>query len=196
MSNTPTPGKDPEPEGAIDEPFSANEREAREQIEDGLAKHNTGIKAYDVAIDLVYHRPVLVRRKIADSCVAYWNDGKDFDITTYKAHPYLPVTPDDAVFECVYLPTKPGDIRHTPGDNTYDFPAGRLARVPVENLYDSRKRPQDDLQSTILASLISAADANHGGGVAGALVDVAEDVFADSVIDDALTRAGFENADE
>lgn len=192
MSNEPPHD---EPTGAIDEPFAANEREARDQITDKLAEYNRGVEAYGVAIDLVYHRPVFVRKQVADTCVAYWEDGEDFDITTYKSHPYLPITADDAVFECVYIPTKPGDIRHDAGDRTYDFPTGRLARVPLENLWDSATRPQDDFRAAMLAALLATADdhPDHGGGVAGAVLAVAEDVFADAVIDDALRRAGLED---
>jgi len=180
MSNEPTP--DDEPTGAIDNDFAANEREARDQIESKLGEYNRGVEGFGVAIDLVYHRPVFVRRQVAPSCVAYWEDGKDFDITTYKAHPYLPITPDDAVFECVYIPTKPGDIRHDAGDRTYDFPTGRLARVPLENLWDSDARPQDEFRAACLGALIA------NGGYTDTVEEAARNVFGDDVVDDAVAR--------
>lgn len=186
MSNEPTA----EPEGAIDEPFAANEREARDQITDKLAEYNRGVEAYGVAIDLVYHRPVFVRKQVADTCVAYWEDGEDFDVTTYKAHPYLPITADDAVFECVYIPTKPGDIRHDAADRTYDFPTGRLARVPLENLWDSPTRPQDDFRAAMLATMFAQSEREDRN--THAVEAVARSVFGDTVVDDAVERASID----
>jgi len=193
MSNEPTTAD--EPNGAIDNEFAANEREPRDQIEDALADHNRSVEPGDIAIDLVHHRPIFVRRVVADSCVAYWEDGEDFDITTYKAHPYLPVTADDRVVECVFIPTKPVDITHEPGSKTYDYPTGRLARVPVEHLWDSKRRYQSDQKAAFLAALLATADdhPDHVDGVAGAVLAVAEDVFDDDIIDDGLRRAGLED---
>lgn len=195
MSNDPTHDVDDptithDPEGAIDRDFDDAERDARDQITDRLAEHNRTVEARDVAIDLVYHRPVFVRRSVADSCVAYWEDGRDFDLTTYKAHPYLPVTPDDTVFECVYIPTKPGDVRHDPADKTYDFPAGRLMRVPVEYLYDSKTRPQDDFRAAFLAALLATADDVGIDGSVEMIHASARAAFGEDVAFDAAKRAG------
>jgi len=178
------------PDGAVDHDFADGERDTREQIDDQLAEHNRTVEPRDVAIDLVYHRPVFVRRSVADTCVAYWEDGEDFDLTTYKAHPYLPVTPDDTVFECVYLPTKPGDVRHKPADKTYDFPAGRLMRVPVEYLYDSTTRPQDDTTAAMLAAMFAQSEREDRN--TGAVEAVARSCFGDAVVDDAVDRAAID----
>lgn len=188
MSNEPTAAD--EPNGAIDNEFAANEREARDQIEDALADHNRSVEPGDIAIDLVYHRPIFVRRVVADSCVAYWEDGEDFDITTYKAHPYLPVTADDRVVECVFIPTKPGDITHEPGSKTYDYPTGRLARVPVEHLWDSKRRYQDDQKASFLAAVFAQSERDDRN--TAAVESVARSVFGDDVVDDAVDRAAIE----
>ena len=192
MSNEPTAAD--EPNGAIDNDFAANEREARDQIEDALADHNRSVEPGDIAIDLVYHRPIFVRRVVADSCVAYWEDGKDFDITTYKAHPYLPVTADDRVVECVFIPTKPGDITHEPGSKTYDYPTGRLARVPVEHLWDSKRRYQDDQKSSFLAAVFAQSERDDRN--TAAVESVARSVFGDDVVDDAVDRAAIDPVGE
>ena len=181
-------------QGAIDRDFDESERSARDQIEGALADHNRTIAPGDIAIDLVYHRPLFVRRRVAESCVAYWEDGRDFDLTTYKVHPYLPVTPDDGVFECVYVPTKPGDIKAYPTGNTYDFPSGRLARVPIEHLWNSDTRYQDDQKAAFLAALFDASVSGDREGAYGVVLAVVEDVFGDDVIDDALDRSGVELA--
>jgi len=192
MSNQPSDA----PSGAVDHDFDDAERDGREQIADQLAEHNRTVEGRDVAIDLVYHRPVFVRRSVAETCVAYWEDREDFDLTTYKAHPYLPVTPDDTVFECVYLPTKPGDVRHDPADKTYDFPAGRLMRVPVEYLYDSKTRPQDDTKAAILAAMFAQSEREDRN--TAAVEVVARSCFGDAVVNDAVDRSSiaWNGADE
>lgn len=175
-----------EPSGAIDRTFAEKETDPREQIEDELAGKNTELSAGDVAIDLVYHRPVYIRRNAADSCVEYWKDG-DFDITTYKAHPYLPVTAEDPVFECVYLPTKPGDITHEAKSNTYDFPSGRLARVPVELLWGGDTPPQENLKRAVVAGLLASCE---DSGQEELVAHLAGKAFGESVAADAADRAG------
>lgn len=179
-----------EPEGAIDHEFAANEREAREQIADALAEHNRAVEPGDFAIDLVYHRPVFVNQSTAETCVDYWEDGEDFDLTTYKAHPYLPVTPDDTVFECVYLPTKPGDVRHEPADKTYDFPSGRLMRAPVEYLWDSKTRWFDNQLAAFVAATL--ANVERRDVDTEAVYDALASVVGDDVARDGLERVGFD----
>lgn len=187
MSNEPVSD---EPTGAIDNDFAANEREARDQITDALADHNRSVEPGDVAIDLVYHRPVFVRDVEAETCVAYWEDGEDFDLTTYKAHPYLPVTADDAVLECVYLPTKPGDVRHEAADKTYDFPSGRLMRVPVEHLWDSKTRWLDNrLAAFVAATVVNVEDRDVD---TEAVYDAIKSVVGEDVAADGLRRAGID----
>lgn len=176
--------------GAIDHEFASNEAEARDQIESKLSEYNRSIQSGDVAIDLVYHRPVFVRRSTHESCVAYWEDGEDFDLTTYKAHPYLPVSADDTVFECVYLPTKPGDIAHEPGTKTYDFPSGRLARVPVENLWDSNTRWFDNRLAAFVASTLT--NVNKRGVDTESVYDAIQSTVGDAVARDGLERAGLD----
>jgi hypothetical protein len=196
MSNKPASG---EPTGAIDNDFAANEREARDQITAALADHNRAVEPGDFAIDLVYHRPVFVNDDVAETCVAYWKDGEDFDLTTYKAHPYLPITVDDTVFECVYVPTKPGDVRHEPADKTYDFPSGRLMRVPVEHLWDSKTRWLDNRLAAFVAAVAAnleardvAVDSETFDMVVGAL----RGAVGDDAVDDGLRRAGIEPAED
>lgn len=129
-------GQDPvpedSPEGAIDQPFDAAERSATDQLLDayadaGAPTHDE-LDAGDVAIDLVTRQPLLVRRRVADDLASYYEE-HDFDLLTYKQHCWLPVRIGDAVFECVFI----GDIEGLHSfSNSYDYPASRLARVPVE----------------------------------------------------------------
>lgn len=174
---------DDDSNGAIDNTFAESEREAFDQIDAKLDEYNREILPHDIAIDLVYHRPVFVVSVEADTCAEYWESGDDFDLTTYKAHPYLPVASTNTVYRCVYLPTKPGDIRHEAGDKTYDFPAGRLARVPVENLFDSATRPQEHRSAAVVASMLAATTTETSTVEA-----VAREAVGDEVVDDAKAR--------
>jgi len=132
-------------------------------------------------------RPLYVRRS-RGSAVEYF-ESQDFDLTTYKAHPWLPVSPDDTIFECVFLPTKPDDIPGSKKNKTYDYPRGRLARVPVEWLYDSDTRPQDDAAASMVAAMVATAtDADYRQAV----IDVAVDTFGPAITDDGIERAGFD----
>lgn len=118
-------------EGAIDHEFDENERSYDERLADALEGIQTDPMAGGVAFDLVTRQPLFVRSKVADSLAEYYA-AEGFDLATYKMHTYLPVRPDDAVYECVFL----GDLDslHT-SRKTYDFPRGRLAHVPVENAW-------------------------------------------------------------
>lgn len=118
--------------GAIDNDWDDAERSAREQLEAELEGTQTEPLEGGVAIDLVTRQPLFIRRVVADSVVEYFED-EDFDLASYKSHPYLPVTLDDTVFECVYISGNP-EQAHNVG-NTYDFPRGRLMAVPVQEAW-------------------------------------------------------------
>lgn len=120
-------------QGAIDNEFDENLRDAREALEDELADVQTEPMAGGVAIDLVTRQPLFIRRVVADSVVEYYED-EDFDLNSYKSHPYLPVSLEDTVYECVFVPTNP-EQAHSVG-NTYSFPRGRLMHVPVEQAWE------------------------------------------------------------
>jgi len=121
-----------QPAGAIDNEFDAAERSPAETLLDALddigAPTHGSLTAGDVALDLVTRQPLLVRRRVADDLAEYY-EREEFDLLTYKQHAFLPVGIDDPVFECVFI-ADIGDL-HTEG-RSYDYPAGRLARVPVE----------------------------------------------------------------
>lgn len=115
--------------GAIDSDWEENERTARETIEAKLEDVQTEPEAGGVAFDLVTRQPLFIRSKKAETIVEYYED-EDFDLASYKTHPYLPVDVDDAVYECVFIP---GTAEGTTSVNkTYDFPRGRLMVVPLE----------------------------------------------------------------
>lgn len=198
MSDYPGAGP-PDPSGAIDSDSDDAERDPKKILTDKLAAFPRQIKATDVVIDMVEGRPLFVRRQVADTAVEYF-DREDFDLTTYKAHPWLPITPEDPIYECVFLPTKPSDIPSEKKNQTYDYPRGRLARVPVEWLYGSDTRPQEEFLRTIIGRLFQtvddvvededpnrAADQIHRW-----LSDVAKVAFGDAIVDDALAEVGFD----
>lgn len=91
----------------------------------------TDVVVGGLAFDLVTRQLLLVRRRVADDLVAYY-EREAFDLYNYGVHPYLPVTPDDPVYECVYVADESVQkLDEWGGKKTYDFPAGRLAVVPV-----------------------------------------------------------------
>jgi predicted nucleic acid-binding Zn-ribbon protein len=120
------------PKGAIDNEFDDAERSPGETLLDALAdidaRTHGALTGGDVAIDLVTRQPLLVRQRVADNLAEYYEE-EGFDLLTYKQHAFLPVHIDDAVFECVFVGSI--DDLHSEG-KTYDYPAGRLARVPAE----------------------------------------------------------------
>ncbi|WP_459191797.1 hypothetical protein [Halosimplex sp. J119] len=123
-------------QGAIDNDFDDAERTPREHLlaeldAVGAATH-AGMGVGDVAIDLVTRQPLMIVGKSADTLVEHY-EREDFDLATYKQHPFLPVRVDDPVFECVFVGSV--DDLHS-FSNTYDYPAGRLARVPFELAVD------------------------------------------------------------
>lgn len=136
MSNEPTTDlqNDAQNQGDIDD-----KSHARDKVERELDKYATELRRGDVALDMVTGRPLYVIERVAGDAVEYYQDQDgNFDLTTYKVHPWLPVTPDDAVFACVFIPTKLQDIPERPEKGkVYDYPRGRLARVPIEHLFGS-----------------------------------------------------------
>jgi len=113
------------PEGAVP---------AREQL---LADQPelTAPVAGGLAVDLVTRQLLFVRREVAPDLAAYY-EAEDFDLLNYGPHPYLPVTVDDAVLECVYIDdVGVQDLDGLAESKTYDFPQGRLAAVPIQEVW-------------------------------------------------------------
>lgn len=185
-----------EPSGAVDNSYDDGERSAREILADNIVDYPHEIRPGDVVIDQVKQRPLYVRRKVANTAFEYF-DNQDFDLTTYNAHPFLPITPDDTIFECVFLPTTVEGLPSEQGDgNTYDYPAGRLARVPVEWLYDSGTHRFENMQNAAVAALIGTAanadlpDDLQDAPAATVVRAVAEVAFGSDAAKDASERAG------
>lgn len=120
-------------DGAIDADFDDAERSTREQLLNELAESApTEPMEGGIVIDLVTRQPLFVRRRVADDLAEYY-DREGFDLLTYKSHPYLPVTVDDPVFECVFIP-RSAEQAHSVGQ-TYDYPRGRLMMVPIHEAW-------------------------------------------------------------
>lgn len=167
-----------EPSGAVDSDFDDAAHDVRDRIESELDDFPTSIERGDIVIDLVKDRPLFVRGIEADSAVEYADGNGNFNLTTYKAHPWLPVTPDDTVFDCAFVPTTADKIPTDAEDQSYAYPEGRLARVPVEYLFDKETHRHDDFVFNILAGIIDAVD---DAAVAEAVVVAAEDEYGETV---------------
>lgn len=176
-----------DPSGAVDNDFDDAATDAEAQLRKNIADFPAGIKPGDIVIDLVEGRPLYVRERKGTAIDVFEREA--FDLTTYKAHPWLPVTPHDDVFECVFLPTKPSDIPSKKKSQTYSYPRGRLARVPVEWLYDSDTHRHFEATVERLSLLFeNAADDDYRQAV----VDVAAGAFGNEAVDLALEVAGFD----
>jgi len=128
------PGE-PEPKGAVDHSFDEAERSTREVLLDEVADVRTAPLPGSVALDLVTRQLLLVRRGSYEDLAAHY-EAEGYSLLSYGVHPYLPVTVDDAVYECVYLSDVTAESLANFGDaKTYDFPEGRLAHVPVEEAW-------------------------------------------------------------
>lgn len=174
-------------DGAVDNDFDDAATDAEEQLRKNIAAYPAGIKPGDIVIDLVEGRPLYVRERKGTAIEVF--ERESFDLTTYKAHPWLPVTPHDDVFECVFLPTKPADIPSKKKSQTYSYPRGRLARVAVEWLYDSDTHRHAEQTIETLARLFeNAVDDDFRQAV----VDVAVDTFGTEWVDVALEVGGFD----
>jgi len=89
-----------------------------------------------LAIDIVTRQVLFVRERVADDLEAYYEQ-EGFDLATYGVHPFLPgVTIDNAAYECYYANDLSLEgLDELGGRRSYDFPAGRLAVVPIENAW-------------------------------------------------------------
>lgn len=114
------------------------------------------IKIGDVCHDLVERGKLLIVGKAADT-VAEYRDAENFDLAGYKSHPLLHVSDDDPVYTGVYLPKNPT----TEFSGTYDFPASRLARIPVEEASEEVRPPQHGLIQLVLEMLFVAGVQEH-----------------------------------
>jgi hypothetical protein len=119
-----------DPQGAIDNDYDDAERSAREILEANQPPV-TDVMVEGVAFDLVKRQPLYVRQRVADDLVEYYEQ-EEFDLLNYNQHPYLPVTIDDPVYECVFLGNAEG-LHNC--NKTYDYPAGRLAVIPVHEAW-------------------------------------------------------------
>ncbi|MDS0258549.1 hypothetical protein NDI56_03875 [Haloarcula sp. S1CR25-12] len=142
------------------------------------------IRAGDVAIDLVERGKVLVVEKAAHSVAAH-QQAESYDIQTYKSHPLLDISDDEAVWTCVYLPDKPT----TEFSGGYDFPESRLARLPVEEARESFRRPQERQVVSMLETLFAQALDDHAWEE---VTTVAERCLPSDLVDEARELADVE----
>lgn len=122
-------------DGAIDQDWSEAERDARDQLLDDKPDVVEPMEG-GLAFDLVTRQLLFVRQRVADDLVEYY-EAESFDLLNYKMHPYLGVAIDDAVFECVFLSDINAEGLHdVSSSNTYDYPTGRLAVVPIHEAWN------------------------------------------------------------
>lgn len=179
---------DSEPDGAVDHTFDDAERDPREQIVDKLATYNRDLRPTDIAIDVVQGRPVFIKKQAAATAADYFAR-EDFDVATYKTNPFLPVRPDDPVLTAVYVPTKAQDVpSERKGNRTYDFPRGRLMRVPIEWLWDGDVTPFDHVLRAVLATVFDVARDDHRPAVLATVTEA----YGGGVVADAIERAGYD----
>lgn len=123
------------PDGAIDRDFDDSEQSYADAVAAALADVRTEPMAGGIAYDLVTRQPLFVREQVAPDLATYY-EAEGFDLATYGVHPFLPVTIDDAVYECVYVSEVTAEgLADWGSSKTYDIPAGRLAHVPVETAW-------------------------------------------------------------
>ena len=122
------------PEGAVDADFEEAALSARERLLNDQPDLTRPV-AGGLALDLVTRQLLFVRDRVADDLGAY-DERENFDLLNYGPHPYLPVTVDDPVYECVYVDdVGVQDLDGLGESTTYDFPAGRLAAVPIQEVW-------------------------------------------------------------
>lgn len=119
-------------DGAVDNDYDEGRKTFDEATDQELEGVQTSPMPGGVAIDLVTRQPLFVRQVKYDDPEAHY-DAEGYNLLTYKTHPYLPVSKDDRVFECVFVSGNP-EGAHKPG-KTYDFPEGRLMHLPVEQAW-------------------------------------------------------------
>jgi len=122
-------------QGAIDADFDDAELSYEQRVANALEDVRTEPVPGSLAIDLVTRQLLFVRSKVADDLEEYY-DENGFGLMTYGPHPWLPVSIDDAAYECYYI----NDLSLDSLDelhklNDYAFPAGRLAVVGVEQAW-------------------------------------------------------------
>ena len=126
------------------------------------------IKVGDVCHDVLGSGTLQVVCKAADS-VSEFASREDFNLVEYKTHPLLDVDDSQSVWTCVYLPNEPT----VSFNGTYDFPDGRLARVPIETASQDLQRIQDRLIVGIFKALFATATQENQASSAAAMADVA-----------------------
>ena len=117
------------PDGAVDNEFDENERSYEEQVADALDGIVTEPTKGDVVIDLVTRQPLFVKGAAYETLAEHYAE-EGYSLATYKQHAWLPVRPDDTVYECVFIPRSVEKL-HKVG-KVYSYPRGRLARCPVD----------------------------------------------------------------
>lgn len=123
------------PEGAVDADFDDAALPYEDRVAEALADVRTEPVPGSLAIDLVTRQLLFVRSKVADTLGEYY-DQEGFDLATYGPHPWLPVSVDDAAYECYYVNDLSLDSLDELADlRDYDFPQGRLAVVGVEQAW-------------------------------------------------------------
>lgn len=179
-------------EGAVDADYDDALKEFEDDVDAAVGNKVRRLHPPDIAVDLVTRQPLFVRRKSAESLDEYYEE-QGFNLLTYKGHPYLPVTIDDRVFECVFIPGKPGEIHKD--KKTYDYPEGRLARVPIEQAWlnsDEEQFPWSvDFVAAALTAFITNVDMGVGTIDADVLIDRAYDTFGEDVADEVRNRGDF-----
>jgi len=122
-------------QGAIDSDFDDAEISYEQRVADALEDVRTEPVPGSLAIDLVTRQLLFVRSKVADTLGEYYEQ-EEFDLATYGPHPWLPVSTDDGAYECYYVNDLSLDSLDKLGSKqSYDFPAGRLAVVGVEQAW-------------------------------------------------------------
>lgn len=109
------------------------------------------IKPGDVAIDLAQGSLVQVVRKVYDT-VERHKQQESYDIDTHGCNPLFNPDSQEPVFLCVYVGV---NIKSLP-DASYDFPASRLVRVPVEEANESLVRVQREIEVSVLERVLAA----------------------------------------
>jgi len=117
-------------DGAVDNGYGDAERDPRSVLAERAAQRggeHAIMASGDIAIDLVTREVLRILEPVAPDLPTYYDD-EGVDLLTYNQHQYLPVRMDDIVFRCVFV----GDLDELHRERkTYDYPAGRLARVPL-----------------------------------------------------------------
>lgn len=119
--------------GAIDNDWSDSERSTREVLEAAVEDLDRELSAGSIALDLVTRQSLYIHEQVADDLVEYY-EREEFDLFSYKTHPYLPISLEDRVFECVFISGEPQQA-HNAG-KTYDYPEGRLMKLPIAEAWD------------------------------------------------------------